>query len=74
MEACTPLYGLHGYSDGKLSEKEIIKRSNSIQVSISSRGIIYDLNPISEGRLPVARSEIPAMHHLLKVQNYVETG
>ena len=65
MEACTPLFALHAYSDEAISDGEIIKRGNSIQVSIGSRGIVYDLNPIAKGNPPVAICEIPAMHHLL---------
>lgn len=74
IEACNPLFALHAFSEEKLSEKQIIQRSNAIQVSVGSRGIVYDLNPVEHGKDPLAISEIPAMHHLLKVQGYVETG
>lgn len=74
MDACSPLYALHAFSDESFGEEEIEKRCNAIQVSIGSRGIVYDLNPCRSGNVPVAMSEIPAMHNLLKVQNYVECG
>ena len=43
-------------------------------MSIGNRGLVYDLNPVKNSLDPVGLSEIPAMHYLLKVQNYVETG
>ena len=68
MDACSPLYALHANSDESLSENIIIKRSNFLQVSIGSRGLVYDLSTTKKGtNEAIAISEIPAMHHLLKV-------
>ena len=43
-------------------------------MTIKSRGIVFDLGRAEEGKGPVAINEIPAMHHLLDCQSYVETG
>ena len=68
MDACSPLYALHANSNESLNEDVIIQRSNSLQVSIGSRGLVYDLSKAKKGSNdPIAISEIPAMHHLLKV-------
>ena len=68
MDACSPLYALHAISDESLSEKAIIKRCNSLQVTIGSRGLVYDLSTEKKNSTDaIAISEIPAMKHLLKV-------
>ena len=42
-------------------------------MTVKSRGIIYELGQFfTKG--PIAIDEIPAMHHLLDCQNYVEAG
>ena len=65
MKACTPLYALHAYPDQEFNEKEIIKRSNTLQVTIQSRAILFDLSKTTKDTIQEAISEIPAMHHLL---------
>ena len=61
LRACSSLHALHSYPDETIDETAIIRRSNSLQVTIQSRGIIYDL----ADKEPKAINEIPAMHHLL---------
>ena len=63
LRACSPLHALHSNPDETVDETAIKSRSNSLQVTIQSRGIIYDL--ADKDNDPKAINEIPAMHHLL---------
>ena len=73
MKAASPIHALHSYPDDIFDEEVILKRSNQLQVTVKSRGIVYDLG-LFDTKGPVAINEIPAMHHLLDCQSYVETG
>lgn len=60
IEACSPLYALHGTSDEKFSEGLIIERTNSLQVSFGSRALVFDLAK----QTPTVEKEMDAMNHL----------
>lgn len=76
LKPASSLYALHSYPDNKFDEEILMRRSNQLQVTVKSRGIFYDLSkPKPDDPILIkVINEIPAMHHLLDCQKYVETG